>query len=303
VGKSVHNNGRAPQAGLRPSLLTTSTSAAEHNILDAMGQGAPGVPAPARPLRRTLWLLPALAILVGGLWAMLRPAPTRHTPAVQVHTPTPAPVQPVAPTAAPRPALAAAAEAAPTGPSATPATTPFDALGDNTTRPDPAPEPHPLKAQEQAADRTAAMPKQPEPAATTRVSKAKTPASAGPVAKAPKAASTTQTAQKSANPKPASKPATQAARSTTPPKPLGRDPDAELIGAIMKHLGTGAAAVAAPPSARSAQTIAELVQSCQSKDAIEALLCQRRICEGSWGKAQACPMSKAPQQVSATAKR
>jgi hypothetical protein len=71
----------------------------------------------------------------------------------------------------------------------------------------------------------------------------------------------------------------------------------------MKHLGNGkslktptAAAKPVPP----AQTIAELVNSCQTKDAIETLLCQRRICEGSWGKDDACPMNLAPQMAKST---
>lgn len=299
MGKSAHNNGPAPGAGLRPSLLAASTGAAEHNILDAMGQGAPGAPAPARAKRRVLWLLPALAIGVGVLWAVQRPAPPSHAPVVRAPAPAPTPAQ----TVDTRPATAAQ-DPAVNRPGTAPAPTPFEALNDNGTHQDPAPPANPLQALELATAGAAPSPQSPAPAAPPKASKAKATTAAAPAAKASKPASTSQAAQKSAaSQKPASKPATQVARSTTQPKPQGRDPDAELIGAIMKHLGTGATAVAAPPSARSAQTIAELVQSCQSKDAIEALLCQRRICDGSWGKAQACPMSQAPQQASVPAKR
>lgn len=299
MGKSAHNNGPAPAAGLRPSLLAASTGAAEHNILDAMGQGAPGAPAPARAKRRVLWLLPALAIGVGVLWAVQRPAPPSHAPVVLTPAPARTPTQPVDT----RPATVAQ-DSAVNRPGTAPAPTPFEALNDSGTHRDPAPPANPLQALGLATAGAAPSPQPPAPAASANASKAKATTAASAAAKATKPASASQKAQKSAaSKKTASKPAKQVARGTAPPKPPSRDPDAELIGAIMKHLGTGATAVAAPPSARSAQTIAELVQSCQSKDAIEALLCQRRICEGSWGKAQACPMSQAPQQASATARR
>lgn len=99
-------------------------------------------------------------------------------------------------------------------------------------------------------------------------------------------------------PKPTEPPlkATAAARS-----PTGKnDPDVELLSAIMKHLDQGAGKPAA--AARSDQTIADLVNSCQTRDAIEALLCQRRICEGSWGKAQACPPHLAPKSAATAAR-
>jgi hypothetical protein len=116
-----------------------------------------------------------------------------------------------------------------------------------------------------------------------------------------------------------SKPSTTAARKTPAPPPKAdaqasasapkqakpssgtsakagnRDPDVELLNAIMKHLGDGKAATTAAAPTRSPQTIAELVKSCRTKDAIEELMCQRRICEGSWGKAQACPKEQAPK--------
>lgn len=127
-----------------------------------------------------------------------------------------------------------------------------------------------------------------------------------PTHKAPPASPVTKPATKpiattlasAVRPKPTEPPlkATAAARS-----PTGKnDPDVELLSAIMKHLDQGAGKPAA--AARSDQTIADLVKSCQTRDAIEALLCQRRICEGSWGKAQACPPHLAPKSAAAAAR-
>jgi hypothetical protein len=101
------------------------------------------------------------------------------------------------------------------------------------------------------------------------------------------------TAQKASSPgeaRAAVKAATPAAN-----RPNASDPDVELLSAIMKHLGDERGTAGA--STRSSQTIAQLVSSCKGNDPIETLLCQRRICEGSWGKAQACPQHLAPKQT------
>jgi hypothetical protein len=45
-------------------------------------------------------------------------------------------------------------------------------------------------------------------------------------------------------------------------------------------------------------TIAELVKHCDAEaDSIGALQCRRRICDGYWGKAQACPKRLAPTSI------
>jgi hypothetical protein len=102
--------------------------------------------------------------------------------------------------------------------------------------------------------------------------------------------------------------------------PVGNDADVDLLAALMSHpnLAARAAAASAPrvPAAlagapstgatakapapagaavadakpRVDLSIATLVRDCTARaDKQEALACRRRICEGYWGKAQACP--------------
>jgi hypothetical protein len=88
------------------------------------------------------------------------------------------------------------------------------------------------------------------------------------------------------------------------------DRDVDLIAAVMAHgrgvkPATSAVATvpqAAPPPGtlqstvpKSASTIAQLVQGCDSQPNGERLSCVRTICEGSWGKANACPTALAPR--------
>lgn len=85
--------------------------------------------------------------------------------------------------------------------------------------------------------------------------------------------------------------------STTP-----NDPDAELVAAIMARMegSRGASERSAPTSNERSNTIAALVRDCNAlPDSGSALACRRRICEGYWGKAQACPRSMAPQAAAA----
>ena len=119
-------------------------------------------------------------------------------------------------------------------------------------------------------------------------------------------------------------PAQSAAKPAGPARPVGADPvgndaDVDLLAALMSHpnlvaraaaasaprvpatlagatsaVSTGAAANAAPAPAdakpRVEFSIATLVRDCTARaDKQEALACRRRICEGYWGKAQACP--------------
>lgn len=71
------------------------------------------------------------------------------------------------------------------------------------------------------------------------------------------------------------------------------DPDAELVAAIMARSSgdpvTGS-------GIERGSSIAALVRDCNAlPDSGSALACLRRICDGYWGKAQACPKSMAPQ--------
>lgn len=276
-----------PGAGAaRPSLMSPRAAAQDHNVLDMVAQRPAAPPARSRPTRLAWLLLPLIA---AGGWALSRhltpvappPAPRTPVPAV---APPPQPTLPVAPPAMQPPLTSEASDGpagnAPTGTQ----TNPFGALASApTVEQPPAPTTRPKAV---AEPQVVVSPKAQAPVAASK------PA-VRPLAKT--AAKPAATVAAATRPKPVSgaTPAktTVAARSST-----GKaDPDVELLSAIMKHLDDGVGKAAAP--ARSAQTIAELVKSCQNRDAIEALLCQRRICEGSWGKAQACPMHLAPKST------
>ena len=92
------------------------------------------------------------------------------------------------------------------------------------------------------------------------------------------------------------------ARAETVASATARDPDAELVAAIMARLESPRPANGRPtPFAAtvSAGTIASLVRDCNAMaDSVSALACRRRICDGYWGQAQACPKSMAPATTS-----
>jgi hypothetical protein len=101
-------------------------------------------------------------------------------------------------------------------------------------------------------------------------------------------------------PRPAAKPKVQTATRNAPANhAVTNDPDAELVAAIMAR--SSGDRVSAANGERSS-TIAALVRDCNAlPDSGSALACRRRICEGYWGKAQACPRSMAPQAAAAAA--
>lgn len=72
-----------------------------------------------------------------------------------------------------------------------------------------------------------------------------------------------------------------------------RDPDVALLAALMAHeSGTDAAPTKTPRAVFTSPnegSIAALVRRCNGLAGAESRQCQRRICEGYWGKAQACP--------------
>jgi hypothetical protein len=81
-----------------------------------------------------------------------------------------------------------------------------------------------------------------------------------------------------------------------------RDPDTELVTAILDGADNGArnnaaaaGASAADSGVRSPKTIAGLVSNCTANpDKAAGLTCRQQICDGYWGKAQACPKELAP---------
>lgn len=308
MGTSEIKISQGPEALSRPSLLSTGAPCADHNILDAMAGRSERAEATPRPRRLWWWLLPPLAATAWGISTQLAQPPAVRpvqTAATQPVSAAPATVEPADATAV----------TASTSTSTPPAATAVAAAAPNAS-PDPfqsfvaapavAPGQPASSAQANPVTRLQATMDTPAaaPAPTTRgAEKTTAPAKAKAArpAATPSAGTSSTTAARKA---PAPKTAAQAgvtqktpAKATASAKEGSRDPDVELLNAIMKHLGNGkgSAVTAAPP--RSPQTIAELVKSCRTKDAIEALLCQRRICEGSWGKAQACPREQAPNAV------
>jgi hypothetical protein len=91
----------------------------------------------------------------------------------------------------------------------------------------------------------------------------------------------------------------------------GRDSDVDLIAAMVDHLqgptkGSAASANPTPPRAAKAErpvTIARLVRDCKRLGGAEAVQCRKSICEGYWGKAQACPARLAPAKAVAVARK
>ncbi len=325
MGTSGNKISPAPEALSRPSLLSTGASGADHNILDAMPGRGDRAEAVAPPRRQWWWLLPLVAATAWGISTQLtrppavRPAPTVATSPVSPAVPAIAHV--AAPVATESPAISTPLAATTvTAASAGTSSDPFQSLATAPvvapTLPASSTQVNPVARLQAAMEAPAALPAPTKTRplvsqdSTTTVAEKKrvTP----PAQKAPAAAArskdnaTTTAARKTPPPntktQASTKPPQQAKSSARAPAKAGnRDPDVELLNAIMKHLGDGKGSAAADATNRSPQTIADLVKSCRTKDAIEALLCQRRICEGSWGKAQACPKEQAPKATTAQA--
>ena len=72
-----------------------------------------------------------------------------------------------------------------------------------------------------------------------------------------------------------------------------------LLSALLDHVSNdGRGMVAASPGQ---VTLAQIVRRCESRgatSAVEARECRQRICEGYWGKAEACPVGLAPRKKS-----
>lgn len=315
MGTSGNKISQAPEALSRPSLLSTGAPSADHNILDAMSGRSEHAPAGVRPGRHGWWLLLPL-LLAAAVWGIStqRPEPAAARP---VATAPAQPASPLAPVPAPgaatapaSPASTSTTQAVATAAAPAPARSPdpFQSLAATAMTPAHSPQTNPVAELQASLGGPAAVPAPPAPRPRAeQASKAATAAkkSAPPKTQAvpPSPGKPTTTAARKT---PAPQPKSNAQASATAPKQTkpaatasaqagGRDPDVELLSAIMKHLGDDKKPTTAAAPARSPQTIAELVKSCRTRDAIEALVCQRRICEGSWGKAQACPMDQAPK--------
>jgi hypothetical protein len=76
-----------------------------------------------------------------------------------------------------------------------------------------------------------------------------------------------------------------------------KDADIALLSALLAHVSSDGPV--RPLGAQTQLTIAQIVQRCEArdgKDSKEARDCRRRICDGYWGKAQACPARLAPKK-------
>jgi hypothetical protein len=82
-----------------------------------------------------------------------------------------------------------------------------------------------------------------------------------------------------------------AARSTaTAATTRGKDADVDLLAALVAHVASSNNAQARQPLAQQDQlTIAGIVRRCDTLGGQEARDCRRKICDGYWGKADACP--------------
>jgi hypothetical protein len=299
------NISRAPEGMARPSLLNATSAAPTPSILDAMGRGPSTTPSSSRRSPIGGMLLVLGAAMVWGLWQLSigETEPARSNPATgQLAQTAPAahrelPRRSEAPAEAPSVQVASLEPAPQAAPDTSPlhattplaSTNPFNGLktGDDgySTGIPASPPPRPTAPATQRAEPKPVAAPQPPP----RTKAEKTEKTAKPASKTKPAVTAVAAARTPSKSRP----------STSPPSANGAtsDPDVALIDAIMKHMGDRQTPIDA--GKHSPQTIAELVKTCQSKDSIEGLLCRRRICEGSWGKAQACPMELAPKKSSA----
>jgi hypothetical protein len=248
----------------------------------------------ARPMSRgsargaSIWItaIALLAAAVGGTWwwTQHREAPTLVQPAVRLSAAAPRATPAATPAGATaKPALPAS------GPlEAAPAAARIEAAGD--ARPVPVV--------------PVAMVPAPVPTAATITAKASETALAPPLA-VRLAKTPTPTHAKSTHARPTPAPPARAAaaapavaHSAEPGAAAAtKDADIVLLSALLAHVSRDAQG--APMGSQAQLTIAQIVQRCEArggKDTAETRECRRRICDGYWGKAQACPARLAPKK-------
>ena len=76
------------------------------------------------------------------------------------------------------------------------------------------------------------------------------------------------------------------------------DPDTALVAAVIARLDRRGATPPHAATERDAET-ATRVRECEGKtDLLEARRCRNRVCDGRWGKVDACPSARAPKVLS-----
>lgn len=256
---SLGGSGAAPAAAPTASILQT---------LEGAKAGATAAPVK----RNKLPLLACLSVAAAlATWLVLRPAPVA-SPELRV-----ADAKATAQTAAaPKPAVsvapaASAAAADPATPAPGQAVARLEPFPDNAAPATPATAAPTLPAAATAAAATVAAPSTSKPALRPQASASSKPRRA----EARRTASANKAAPAAA--------ATASARAATTPSD---DRDVELMAALMAHVG------ALPRNEQA--TIAGLVANCRTKPRAEADQCRRDICDGYWGKAEACPARGKP---------
>lgn len=85
------------------------------------------------------------------------------------------------------------------------------------------------------------------------------------------------------------------------------DADVDVIAALLRHSDGPAGAPRANPARAGSDadmpSIASLIRRCRQLGGPQALRCRRRICAGSWGKAEACPITQAPDAGTGVARQ
>jgi hypothetical protein len=115
------------------------------------------------------------------------------------------------------------------------------------------------------------------------------PATVAVAKAAPKAA-----AVPAPNGKTLASPAAAVARANTTQSAKADDADVLLLSALLAHVSRTDANGNLPEQDQ--LTIAQLVRRCEARGTDEARECRRRICEGYWGKAEACPAPATPKK-------
>jgi hypothetical protein len=306
---------RAAPASSKPSLMGDAVGASkipksgEKNtrmLIELDSPGAHRKPGAARTF--TLWIGAAALVATAGAawWSQQRPVAVAKPsvsgqvaavplvlPATKVAVSTPAAAHPAS-------AVSAALEDTPsaarieTAATAVPAATTL-ALAAAATAVAPA-----LAA-------TSSAPQKPVASAAASPAKAR-PAKSAKTAKSVKTAKQQKLAKQqlakakknqkgSAAPTRLAKTTPAAARGSEPTaSSSGKDADTLLLSALLAHVSRDAQGAPAAPQAQ--QTIAQIVQRCEArgKDTVQTSECRRRICDGYWGKAQACPAHLAPKK-------
>ncbi len=77
------------------------------------------------------------------------------------------------------------------------------------------------------------------------------------------------------------------------------DADVAVVSALIgsRHTHDGVVSATAQQQQQQPTTIAGLVRQCRALDPAEATACRRRICDGYWGKAQACNTAAAERKT------